>query len=196
MEVTNTTIIPLEFTFWYKVTFPCGVGLIPTHLPTLFPRGLTERIRKKKKMRKTHGSRKRQLSTGEKKLKTTHYSHKQTCAQTTSEQCLLWNTPPLEHASPVLLPNIAITVQKSSFILCQLPWLCPCLNFHPPLNKWLQGMESTGCISLKFHYLKHHWRHSLDFQLGVNFEVCLNALVIEGISVINFFTAKIKGRRE
>lgn len=29
-----------------------------------------------------------------KKLKSTHHSYKQTCAQTISEQCLLWTIPP------------------------------------------------------------------------------------------------------
>lgn len=162
MKLNITTMIPLEFTFWYKVTFSLWSGWTPAHLLTHFPRELTEKIRKKeKKKRKIHGPRKRQLNTWAKKpLKPTHHSYKQTCAQTTSEQCLLWNFPPFVTPSPILFPGMDIMVQKSSFVLCRLPWICPCLNFYPPLNKWLK----------KFCYFKHRWRQSLDFQLGVNFE--------------------------
>lgn len=121
-------------------------------------------------MRKTHGSGKRWPDTWGKKLKTTHHSCKQTIAQTISDHNPLWNIPAFVTPSPILLPSMPIMVQKSSFLFCQLPWLCPCLNFYPSLNEQLQGMESTEGISLKFCYLKHHLRQSLHFQLEVNFE--------------------------
>lgn len=60
--------------------------------PCPFAHSLPQR-RIRKKRRKTHWSRKWQLNTWEKNLKTTHHSHKQTYAQTISEQCLLGNIP-------------------------------------------------------------------------------------------------------
>lgn len=73
MKLNITTMIPLEFTFWYKVTFSLWSGWTPAHLLTHFPRELTEKIRKKeKKKRKIHGPRKRQLNTWAKKTPKTH----------------------------------------------------------------------------------------------------------------------------
>lgn len=69
------------------------------------------------------------LILGEKEVKTTH---KQTCAQTTPEQCLRWTIPPFVTPSPILLPSMAIVYRKPLLLCVSCPGYVPIWTFTFP----------------------------------------------------------------